>query len=140
MPNAVNVIPGLVKFSIDIRDCEYESKNRLVAALKEKIAEIETKRKVKVALIEENHDHPMKCDPQIIECLKESCIQQDIPYDMMISGAYHDSMFVGEFAPVAMIFVPSKDGISHSPDEWTDFEDIAKGVDVLADTLFKLAQ
>lgn len=57
----------------------------------------------------------------------------------MISGAYHDSMFVGEFAPVAMIFVPSKNGISHSPNEWTDYGDIALGVDVLAKSLLELS-
>ena len=48
-------------------------------------------------------------------------------------------MFVGEFAPVAMIFVPSKDGISHSPDEWTDFEDISEGTNVLTETLYNLS-
>ena len=60
-------------------------------------------------------------------------------YEYLLSGPYHDSLFVGHFAPVAMIFVPSKNGISHSPEEWTDFEDIAAGTDVLAETLLELA-
>lgn len=139
IPNAVNVIPGDVKFSIDIRDCEFLSKEKLVAKLKERIKVIEEKRQVQVILNLENHDYPMKCDSQIVDAIKASCENRNIPYDMMMSGAYHDSMFVGEFAPVAMIFVPSKNGISHSPDEWTDFEDIALGTDVLAETLLKLA-
>jgi amidase, hydantoinase/carbamoylase family len=139
IPNAVNVIPGKVKFSIDIRDCEFETKKALVEELKKEIKEVEEKRDIKVNLIKENDDIPMKCDQAIVDILRESCEEKNISYDMMISGAYHDSMFVGEFTPVAMIFVPSKNGISHSPDEWTDYEDIALGVDVLAKSLLELA-
>lgn len=139
IPNAVNVIPGKVKFSIDIRDCEFETKMELVEELKKEIKKIEEKREVQVNLINENNDIPMKCDPTIVEILRNSCKEKNIEYDIMISGAYHDSMFVGEFTPVAMIFVPSKNGISHSPDEWTDYEDIALGVDVLAKSLLELS-
>ncbi len=139
IPNAVNVIPGKVIFSIDIRDSSYEFKNQLISALKEKIQEIETKRSVKVNLTQYNNDYPMPCDKHIINLLEDSCKKEKIPYIMTISGAFHDSMLVGEFAPVGMIFVPSKDGISHSPKEWTDFEDIAEGTNVLADTLLSMA-
>lgn len=140
IPNAVNVIPGQVNFSIDIRDCDYDSKNRFIEGLHKKIKEVEEARGVQVKLQIENHDYPMKSHPALIQIIEESCKVQNIAYDMVISGAYHDSMFVGEFAPMAMIFVPSQKGISHSPEEWTDYEDIAKGVDVLADTLLKLAK
>ncbi|MNI92473.1 Allantoate amidohydrolase [compost metagenome] len=58
----------------------------------------------------------------------------------MVSGAFHDSMLVGRFAPIAMIFVPSKDGISHSPEEYTDYGDIALGTDILAEALLQMAQ
>lgn len=139
IPNAVNVIPGKVRFSIDIRDCEFETKVQLIEELKKEIKKIEEKRGVQVKLINENDDVPMKCDPAILDILRNSCEEKDISYDFMISGAYHDSMFVGEFAPVAMIFVPSKNGISHSPEEWTDYKDIALGVDVLAKSLLDLA-
>lgn len=139
IPNASNVIPGSVKFSIDIRDCEFESKNNLINKLKREIAKIENRRGIKVNLVLDNHDVPMKCNNTIIDEIEKSCKNKGIDYDMMISGAYHDSMFVGEFSPVAMIFIPSKDGISHSPDEWTDFEDIAKGTDILTETLYVLA-
>lgn len=139
IPNAVNVIPGTVRFSIDIRDCQLETKVQLVEELKSEIKKVEEKRGVQVKLINENNDTPMKCDSNIVDILRTSCEDKDIPYDVMISGAYHDSMFVGEFTPVAMIFVPSKNGISHSPEEWTDFKDIALGVDVLAKSLLELA-
>lgn len=139
VPNAENVIPGKVIFSIDIRDCDYECKNHLISDLKEKIKEIEAERKVQVKLTQYNNDYPMKCDTNIIKKLENACEKEHIPYIKTISGAFHDSMLVGEFAPVAMIFVPSRNGISHSPDEWTDFGDIATGTDVLTDVLVELA-
>ena len=57
----------------------------------------------------------------------------------MVSGAYHDSLLIAEIAPMAMIFVPSKDGISHDPAEFTEYSDIALGTEVLTDTLIELA-
>lgn len=139
VPNAVNVIPGTVRFSIDIRDVDFQSKNMLIGSLKEEVDRIESVRDVRIKLELQNHDVPMKCHKEFIKIIENACMKQGIDYCSMISGAYHDSLFVGEFAPVAMIFVPSRNGISHSPDEWTDYEDIAVGVDILADTLLTMA-
>lgn len=139
IPNAVNVIPGKVIFSIDIRDCDYDYKNDLIAKLKEEIKAIAKKRNVVVNITQYNNDYPMKCDENIIKKLEAACEKENTSYIKTISGAFHDSMLVGEFAPVAMIFVPSKDGISHSPNEWTDFADIAAGANILTDVLVELA-
>ncbi|MFT8889734.1 MAG: Zn-dependent hydrolase [Ethanoligenens sp.] len=138
-PNAVNIIPGSVAFSIDIRSIDMESKEILIKRLKQEVQNIQEKRGVRIELELQNHDIPLRCDARIAELLRQSCREQNLPYLDLISGPYHDSLFVGRFAPVAMLFVPSKDGISHSKDEWTDFADIARGVDVLSDTLIKLA-
>ena len=139
IPNAVNVIPGCVKFSIDIRDCDFDKKNELIGRMKKALSEIAERRGVTYELTEYNNDHPMKCEPAITQKIEAACKAQGISYEYTISGAFHDSMLVGEFAPVAMIFVPSKDGISHSPEEWTDYDDLAAGTDVLADTLIAMA-
>lgn len=140
VPGASNVIPGRVEFSIDIRDCSFASKNRIMEQIDTSLARIGNERGVDFQLTLENHDVPMPCDPAIRTILKRNCEEEHAAYMELISGAYHDSMFVGEFAPVAMLFVPSKDGISHSPAEWTDFSDIATGTNVLANTLLELAQ
>lgn len=139
IPNAANVISGDVHFTMDIRDSDYDIKCDLINKLKEFIKEVEKQRMVEITLNMINDDIPTKSDEQIVELLENICESKDIPYKKMVSGAYHDSMMVGKFAPVSMIFVPSKDGVSHSPDEWTDFEDIALGTDILAETLFMLA-
>lgn len=138
-PNAVNVISGHTEFSIDIRSIDMESKDIMVEKIYEEVKRIEDARGVNFTLKLENHDIPYKCDENLTAKLKAGCEELGIEYKELISGAYHDSLFVSYFAPVAMIFVPCKDGISHSKDEWADFEDIATGTDVLADTLLKLA-
>lgn len=138
-PGAENVIPGTVEFSIDIRDCNYECKNRFMGSLESAMRAICANRGVEVEIQLRNNDCPMRCDPEIIRLLKKSCAQKGIVPLHLISGAYHDSMFVGQFTRVGMLFVPSKNGASHCPEEWTDYEDIATGTEVLADTLVQLA-
>lgn len=139
IPGAVNVIPGEVDFSLDVRDGSFEHKKELTQKILGKFEEIAAKRQVKLEGKEYNDDHPMPCSEDIQAKLADAAEELGIPYMKTISGAFHDSMLVGEFAPVGMLFVPSRDGISHSPQEWTDFDDIAAGTDVLARALYALA-
>lgn len=139
LPNASNVIPGEVKFSIDIRDSDYGIKSECIDRLMKFIKEVEESRGLTIVIEKINDDQPTPSDQKIIKALEESCTNKEISFHKMISGAFHDSMLVSKFAPIAMIFVPSKDGISHSPKEWSDYSDIARGTDILADTLLKLA-
>ncbi|MDO5409584.1 MAG: M20 family metallo-hydrolase [Lachnospiraceae bacterium] len=138
-PNAINVISGDTEISIDIRSIDMKAKDVAVESLKYEAERIEEERKVEINMKMENHDLPLRCDETIMEIEKESCKKLGIPYRTMISGPYHDSLFVGRFAPAAMIFVPSKNGISHSKEEWTDYSDLAIGADVLTETLYTLA-
>jgi len=137
-PNASNVIPGEVFFTIDIRDSDFSSKETLVKKIKCFINSISFIRDVNISVNVINHDCPKNAAKHIVEAIKASCNERHYAYHEMVSGAYHDAMFVAEFAPFGMIFVPSKNGISHDAKEWTDYNDIAKGVDVLASTLLKL--
>lgn len=139
VPDAMNVIPGKCEFYVDIRDCNMETKQKLIGQFTERFYQIAKRRGLSVTIREENNDLPLSCDEKIIELLKESCDDYELPYLELISGPYHDSLFVGRFAPTAMLFVPSKNGISHSAEEWTDYEEIAKGADVLMATLLKLS-
>ena len=139
LPGSTNVIPGQVNFSIDIRSADMEDKEMLISKLKAIVSCVENVRNVKVNLEIVTHDAPADADPHVIETIRGICDEDVVNYNMMVSGAYHDSMFVSKFAPFGMIFVPSKNGISHHIDEWTDFEDIAAGTDILAETLFRLS-
>lgn len=139
VPGAENVIPGYVEFTVDMRDCSKTEKDKHMRRFEQLCEEVAQKRGVSIEYRLENDDTPVSCDDKMVETLASVCKEQQVPYQKMISGAYHDSMIVGTFAPVAMIFVPSRDGISHSPEEWTDFEDIATGTDILAETLVRLS-
>lgn len=139
IPSAVNVIPGIARFPIDIRDCNMDTKEETISKLKTGIQEICSRRKITATIKLLNHDVPLTCNSKIIKCIEQACHDLEISYEPLISGPFHDSLFVGRFAPTAMIFVPSKDGISHSPLEWTDYEALADGTNVLANTLWSLA-
>ena len=138
-PNAANVIPGHVTFSIDIRSVALEDKDDLLEKLFAGMQEITERRKVCVEHTMMNHDKPVICDDHIAEIIRKSAADLGIPAMDIVSGPYHDSLILGDITKVGMIFVPSKDGLSHNKAEWTSIGDIAKGTDVLAKALFQLA-
>ena len=134
-PGATNVIPGMVRFTVDMRSDNFKEKEQIInkiEVLSNAIGDIEG---VKTSIRIVSHEYPAVADAHIVEVMKGVCDSQRKEYNLMVSGAYHDSMFVSRFAPFSMIFVPSRGGISHHKDEWTDYEDIKSGVDVLAETL-----
>jgi len=86
-----------------------------------------------------NADAPANCAPAIIEALSQSCRKHELNFMPMVSRAYHDSLFIARIAPVAMLFIPCRNGYSHRPDEYATPEDIVRGTLVLAETLAALA-
>ena len=75
----------------------------------------------------------------VVEAIKAACSELSVKSLPLISRAYHDSLFMARIAPTGMIFIPCKDGISHRPDEYCEPEAIARGIEVLALTLARLA-
>ncbi|HEY2546482.1 MAG TPA: M20/M25/M40 family metallo-hydrolase, partial [Candidatus Acidoferrum sp.] len=73
------------------------------------------------------------------EALSQACLKHGLPSIRMVSRAYHDSLFMSRIAPVAMLFIPCRNGYSHRPDEYASPEDIGRGVLVLAEALAALA-
>ena len=80
----------------------------------------------------------VETDSKITEIIRQICVDSGIKYEVMPSGAGHDAKEIAVKIPTGMIFVPSKNGISHSPEEFTKWEDVATGVQVLFDTLLKI--
>ena len=138
-PGSTNVIPGQVNFSIDIRSADMDDKELLIKKLKAIMKCVEEVRGVSVDMTVVTHDAPADAEQHIVDTICRICGEKGISYQTMVSGAYHDSMFVAKFAPFGMIFVPSKNGISHHKDEWSDYDDIASGADILAECLLQLS-
>lgn len=130
-PNGTNVIPGEVVLYIDIRDIQFDSRAELIDKILEagKIIEAETG---------VNFDHetvhdvaPSPVPEKLQQQLSESCRANGIEPFVLSSGAGHDAMILGRHIPSAMLFIQSKDGISHNPKEWSELSDCIQTIHVL---------
>ncbi|WP_423798643.1 M20 family metallo-hydrolase [Neobacillus sp. SAB-20_R2A] len=130
-PNGVNVIPGEVSLFADIRDIYENTRDELVSLVIEKAKSIAETRGIEVSIKVNTSVKPVPIDESIRKKL-EKAFQENLIEPMRLpSGAGHDSMIVGEEIPVGMIFVRSKDGISHNPKEWSSLNDCVTSVHVL---------
>lgn len=139
-PGAINSIPSRVQLGIDIRDTDLQRRDSVLDAVQRESDRISRARKVTTTLEIINADAPAACDPNIVAVLSRACAQQGLSYRPMVSRAYHDSLFMSRVCPVAMLFIPCRDGVSHRPDEFASERSIVNGIQVLARTLAKLAE
>jgi N-carbamoyl-L-amino-acid hydrolase len=139
-PGAVNSIPSHILLTTDVRDIDGARRDRVLASFAAAVQEISLRRGVKITTELINADPPVACDPAILAALEASAIAAGKTYKMMVSRAYHDSLFMARIAPVAMLFIPCRGGVSHRPDEYASPQWIGSGVHVLASTLARLAE
>jgi len=138
-PGAVNSIPSQVRLSVDIRDTDLSRREAVMQALETAARATSAKRQVSIHTELLNADAPGDCAPSVIEALSQSCREHGLTFLSMVSRAYHDSLFMGRIAPVAMLFIPCRNGYSHRPDEYASPGDIFRGTLVLAEALAALA-
>jgi N-carbamoyl-L-amino-acid hydrolase len=134
-PGAVNSIPSRVRLSLDIRDTDLQRRDIVMQTIEAACHSISAKRQVATHNELLNADSPADCAPSIIQALSQSCRRHELKFLPMVSRAYHDSLFIARIAPVAMLFIPCRNGYSHRPDEHASPEDIVRGTLVLAETL-----
>ena len=139
-PGAVNSIPSRVRLSLDVRDTDLARRDGVMKATERTSQSIAAKRQVSIHTELLNADAPADCAPTIIEALSQSCRKHELNFLPMVSRAYHDSLFIARIAPVAMLFIPCRNGYSHRPDEYAAPEDIVRGTLVLAETVATLSK
>ena len=139
-PGAVNSIPSLVRLDIDVRDVDGVRRDAVLAAITQIARDVAARRGVTVQIEVVNQDAPATSNPSLVRALTRACEAHGITSERMVSRAYHDSLFMAQIAPTAMLFIPCRSGISHRPDEYASPEDIAKGTLVLAHALASLAE
>ncbi|WP_064202503.1 Zn-dependent hydrolase [Brevibacillus brevis] len=139
-PGGVNVIPGRVEFSLDLRDVDEAIRDEVEQRIYERAEAICAKRNVtlKVELLQ--RIAPAVCSDDIQHAVAEACEAEGLEAFRLPSGAGHDCMQLVGLCPVGMIFARSKDGISHNPAEFTTKEDCANGAQVLYRTVLSLAK
>jgi len=138
-PGAVNSIPSYVNLETDIRDIDAPRRDRVLDALHEACGVVSAQRGVTITTEMVNADPPATCDAEILAVMEESVALAGRTAKRMVSRAYHDSLFMARIAPVAMLFIPCRGGVSHRPDEYASPQSIGAGIHVLARTLAKLA-
>jgi N-carbamoyl-L-amino-acid hydrolase len=128
-PNAPNVVPGEARLVVDLRSDASEQ----LAAWAERIRGLAEQAvagtKVKLADFRQlSATEPTTCAPALTGLLREAAGELGLRQQDIVSGAGHDAAFLAQIAPAAMLFVPSRDGMSHCAEEWTDSDALAKGV------------
>ena len=139
-PSAVNSIPSRVFLTADVRDTDLERRDGMVSRIQQNIKTTSQQRGVEAEVQLLNADPPATCAPDIIQAARSAAEAEGLASQTLVSRAYHDTLFMARVCPVGMIFIPSKDGLSHRPDEYSSPQEIAQGVQVLARTLAALAE
>jgi N-carbamoyl-L-amino-acid hydrolase len=135
-PNTPNTIPGRVVFTVDFRDANPASFAELGRQLREDFAADACRVRVRELF----HHPPLAFPPEMVNAVACAAREQGFPATELVSGAFHDALFIANVSPAGMVFVRCRDGISHNPAEFAAPEDVAAGANVLLSALLRLAE
>jgi beta-ureidopropionase / N-carbamoyl-L-amino-acid hydrolase len=138
LPGAFNVIPGKVNTSLGLRDLDEAKVQMLFERIQAEVRQIETATGTKFSFKQVTSSEPALTEPRIQRTIEESARELGLSTKKMQSGAGRDGQEIVRLGPIGMIFVPSRDGISHSPREFSKPEDITNGANVLLHSLLRL--
>jgi allantoate deiminase len=131
-PGGFNVIPGTAELTIDARAGNADAFARAEKFVRDTLERVAAEEQLELEVSETHRKPPMPLDPELQELLARAAAAEDAIALSMPSGAGHDAMVLAKHVPAAMLFVPSRAGISHSPDEYTSPEQCELGARVLA--------
>ncbi len=138
-PGSFSVVPGEVNFTLDIRSSSSSTLETLERELQALAKDIASTRGLAFYSRVVDRTEPVDLSDRIIGIMKEECQKLGYPFAVVTSGAGHDAQIVASLAEAGMIFIPCADGISHSPEEAINWEDLEKGANLLLQTLVRLA-
>jgi N-carbamoyl-L-amino-acid hydrolase len=137
-PNAPNVIPGIVRLTIELRDLSPDKLTRLEGQIRARASEIARDTKTSIEFTSSSHNAPASAALEVQQAIERSAGRLGLASQRMPSGAGHDAQMMAQLSPMGMIFVPSVRGISHSPLELTRWNDCTRGADVLLSTVLEM--
>lgn len=138
-PNGANVIPNKVVFTVDIRSKSEEKLKQVIEQTKACIQQ-NTHQEISSNIEQPLYVSPTPLNTDLLLRLQKNSEQLGLSNRTMVSGAGHDAMIFAGITNVGLVFVPSRNGLSHHPDEWTDYEQIQKGVDVIFHTVREITE
>ncbi|HEX4945856.1 MAG TPA: M20 family metallo-hydrolase [Blastocatellia bacterium] len=137
-PGAFNIVPGKVATSLGLRDLDAAKVEMLYEKIQAEVRQIETITGTKFTFQKVTSSQPAPTDVRFRRAIDEAAKQLGFTTKLLPSGAGHDAQEIAHLCPIGMIFIPSRDGISHSPREFSTPADITNGANVLLHTLLKL--
>ncbi|HBV86268.1 MAG TPA: Zn-dependent hydrolase [Desulfosporosinus sp.] len=139
LPGGINIIPGTVEFTLDLRDLSQNVSEQVEKEIMKEFGRICEERGVELQTEILQRIPPAPCSEEFQQAAQKACSQIGLKPFTLPSGAGHDAMQMINICPIGMIFVRSKNGISHNPAEWSSLEDCADGVNVLYYNILDLA-
>ena len=134
-PGAVNIVPQEVTFSLDVRSKKQKDIDDIVAKVKGELTRICSEKGATFTVDEKLNTPPAHLNEKLLKLLYRSCEKLGFSHRRMCSGAGHDALQTAPKIDTIMVFVPSKEGRSHCPVEWTEYSDLANAAMVIADML-----
>lgn len=138
-PGGANVIAGEVEMTMDYRDIDVAARQKAVDAIKAEVAAVSRERGIEYSLKTIMDVPPTPVDGKVLARLRECARREGIDALELPSGAGHDAMVIATVGPMGMIFVRSRDGLSHCPEEYSSPEDLALGTQLLLAAIAELA-
>jgi allantoate deiminase len=132
-PDSLTTVPGRVVLGLDVRDIDSERQRDLAEALLDDAVRIAAGRNITVTARRLSDQSPVVLHGTVQSVLAGAASRLELPFITMASGASHDAAHLAKHVPAGMVFVPCRDGISHSPVEWADARHIAQAVDLVVD-------
>ena len=137
-PGQANIIPGRAEFSLDLRDVDLSARDHAEAEIRAVLDELTRRRGLHGELEVIQREPPVAVDPQVVAALETAVAGAGLDLVRVPSGAAHDAMIMADIAPIGMLFVRCRGGLSHCPQEYASPEDLVAASDVLARALAQL--
>lgn len=137
-PNSTTTIPGRVTFTVDVRDTDSDRQRAVALEVAELAGSTGTRRGLGVEADIIADTSPIVLATWVRDRIRAVSDSMETPNRSMTSGASHDAQVMSSIAPAAIVFVPSRGGVSHVPEEWSSAGDIARGIDLLIRSIVDL--
>lgn len=139
-PGAANIVPGEVTFTVDIRSGHTSAIQVVYDKIEKKLNDLVLLKGVQFEIEMLLSVEPVTMSNDLVKILKKQATQNQFSYKMMTSGAGHDAMIMASLTASGLIFVPSKDGRSHCKEEWTDYDALQKGIELICHSIIELGR
>lgn len=137
-PDSRNIVPEKVSFTIDLRDIDEKRRNTIERKLRDKLELVAKEHNLEYSVTEDTRNEPRFCAEYMKEIMREESEEMGLQPPELMSGPFHDALIMSYICDYGMIFVRSKEGISHNPKEFSSQEDIELGTELLYKTILRM--